>query len=411
MNGLGIRSVGYGLQWFVIVTLLVSNPIARAAASVTLEWDPSPSTNVVGYILYNGAVGGHAINATEVGNQTTATVTNLFGGTTNFFFVLAVDAQKVPSVPSDRVVIELPGIYSPPTISEIPDQVIDQNTASETIFFTIDDAQFSASGLALTATSSNPNLVPSEKIFLGGSGSNRSVIVVPTFGRFGSSMITVTVDDGIATASTSFMLTVSRLSPVYLPFEAESAEVVSPMAVSADPSASGGQFAATADGWHGSVTFTVDMPLFSSCIIWCRVLGPPPPNASFVVSADGGKGDIFDVAPGNATNEWQWSVVKGRGGLSIGLPDGGDPINPRVFSFSAGRHRITFQAREANTDIDQILITNDPDYIPTRIFSTIQLTVPPDQTINELTTLTVTNTATASALSTLPLTYFLDSHA
>src|SRR5436189_6183863 len=119
MNGLGMRSVGCGLQWFVILTLLASNSIARSAASVTLEWDPSPSTNVVGYILYNGAVGGHAINATEVGNQTTATVTNLFGGTTNFFFVLAVDAQKVPSVPSDRVVIELPGMYSPPTISEI----------------------------------------------------------------------------------------------------------------------------------------------------------------------------------------------------------------------------------------------------------------------------------------------------
>ena len=356
MKGLGIWSVGRGLQLFVILTLLASNSIARAALSVTLEWDPSPDTNVVGYVLYNGAIGGHAINATEVGNQTTATVTNLFGGTTNFFFVIAVDAQKVPSAPSERVIIELPGIYLPPTISGIPDQVIDQNTASETIFFTIDDAQFPAGGLTLTATSSNPNLVPLEKIFFGGSGSNRSVIVVPAFGRFGSAMITVTVDDGIATASTSFMLTVSRLSPVYLPFEAESADVVSPMAISADPSASGGQFVATADGWQGSATFTVDMPLFSSCIIWCRVLGPPPPNGSFVVSADGGGADIFDVAPGNATNKWQWSVVKGRGGLFVRLPDGGDPIDPRVFPFSAGRHRLTFQAREANNGIDQILI-------------------------------------------------------
>ena len=161
--------------------------------------------------------------------QTTATITNLFEGTTNFFFVVAVDAQKVPSVPSDRVVIELPGLYLPPTISGIPDQVIDENTASETIFFTIDDAQVPASGLALTATSSNPDLVPGANIDFGGSGSNRSVDVVPTFGRFGSAMITVTVDDGIATASTSFILKVTRLSPIYLPFEAESAVVVSPM--------------------------------------------------------------------------------------------------------------------------------------------------------------------------------------
>src|SRR5438309_6446187 len=175
MNGLGIRSVGCGLQWFVILTLLASNSIARAASSLTLEWDPSPSTNVVGYIVYSGAVGGHAINATEVENQTTATITNLFEGTTNFFFVVAVDAQKVPSVPSDRVVIELPGLYLPPTISGIPDQVIDENTASETIFFTIDDAQVPASGLALTATSSNPDLVPWANIHFGGSSSNRFV--------------------------------------------------------------------------------------------------------------------------------------------------------------------------------------------------------------------------------------------
>ena len=184
MNGLGIRSVGCGLQWFVILTLLASNSIARAASSLTLDWDPSPSTDVVGYILYSGAVGGHAINATEVENQTTATVTDLFGGTTNFFFVVAVNAQKVPSAPSDRVVIELPGIYSPPTISQIPDQIIDENTASETISFTIDDTQFPASDLALTATSSNPDLVPWANIDFGGSGSNRSVIVVPAFGRF-----------------------------------------------------------------------------------------------------------------------------------------------------------------------------------------------------------------------------------
>src|SRR6266550_5734602 len=111
MNGLGLRSVGCGLQLFVgILTLLASNSITRAASNVTLEWDPSPDTNVVSYILYSGAIGGHAIYATEVGEQTTATVTNLFGGTTNIFFVVAFNAQSVPSAPSDRVVIELPGI-------------------------------------------------------------------------------------------------------------------------------------------------------------------------------------------------------------------------------------------------------------------------------------------------------------
>ena len=46
---------------------------------------------------------GNAITAIETGNQTTTTVTNLFGGTTNYFFVVAVDTRQVPSPPSQVV--------------------------------------------------------------------------------------------------------------------------------------------------------------------------------------------------------------------------------------------------------------------------------------------------------------------
>jgi hypothetical protein len=107
----------------IVLALLASSSLVQAALSVTLEWDPSADTNVIGYILYHGAISGNAISAIETGNQTTTTVTNLFGGTTNFFFVVAYDAQRVPSVLSGVLLTEFPGIYLPPSISAIGDQI------------------------------------------------------------------------------------------------------------------------------------------------------------------------------------------------------------------------------------------------------------------------------------------------
>src|ERR1044071_9381935 len=237
-----------GRLFHIVLALLASGSLAEAASSVTLEWDRSADTNVVGYVLYHGAIGGSALKAIEVGNQTTATVTNLFGGTTNFFYVVAFDTEMNPSVPSDVVLASLPWMYLPPTISPVPDQVIDANTNRGPISFPIDDAQLAAGGLLLWATSSNPDLVPEATIVFGGSDSHRTVTVTPAFGQFGSAIITLTVDDGIESSSTSFSLTVNPITPatlLYLSSQAESASLVAPMAVFEDAAAAEGQFIAS----------------------------------------------------------------------------------------------------------------------------------------------------------------------
>jgi hypothetical protein len=112
------RSEGRHLR--IVLALLASSSLVQASFSITVEWDPSPDTNVIGYVLYHGAIGGSAVNAIETGNQPTARVRNLFGGTTNFFYVVAHNTEAVPSVHSKVVVASFPGIYSPPTISAIP---------------------------------------------------------------------------------------------------------------------------------------------------------------------------------------------------------------------------------------------------------------------------------------------------
>lgn len=88
---------------------------------------------------------------------------------------------------------------TPPTISDITDQVTTVNTATSIIAFTVDDTTETAAGsLIVTANSDNTALIPnsSANITLGGSGSgSRTVTVTPVANKSGKAKITVTVDD------------------------------------------------------------------------------------------------------------------------------------------------------------------------------------------------------------------------
>jgi subtilisin-like proprotein convertase family protein len=63
----------------------------------------------------------------------------------------------------------------------------------------------------LSKGSSNPVLVPVANIVFGGSGASRTVTVTPAAGQTGTSVITVTVSDGVDSASDLFVLTVSSV--------------------------------------------------------------------------------------------------------------------------------------------------------------------------------------------------------
>jgi hypothetical protein len=100
-----------------------------------------------------------------------------------------------------------------PTISDIADQSTPANTATAAIPFTVNDADTAATSLVLTATSSNPTLVPVANIVFGGSGSSRTVMVTPASGQVGTATITVKVSDGVLTASDTFVVTVVNSTP------------------------------------------------------------------------------------------------------------------------------------------------------------------------------------------------------
>jgi hypothetical protein len=108
-------------------------------------------------------------------------------------------------------------VNSPPAISQIADQSIPKNRPTNPIPFTVSDQETPGTQLQLSAASSNPSVIPISGLILGGLGNNRTLIIDPTNGRSGMSMVTVTVNDGSSTTAMSFQVTVDVPDPITLP--------------------------------------------------------------------------------------------------------------------------------------------------------------------------------------------------
>jgi len=107
---------------------------------------------------------------------------------------------------SRAFVVTVLQVNDPPTISVITNRTILEDT-TVTIDFTIGDLETALANLVLTASSSNALLTPN--ISFGGSGSNRTVTIVPGTNLSGSANITLAViDTDGASNTTSFVLTI-----------------------------------------------------------------------------------------------------------------------------------------------------------------------------------------------------------
>jgi len=91
-------------------------------------------------------------------------------------------------------------------------QTINEDNSTDFLNFTVGDVESDPATLVVTATSSNPALVPLSNIVLGGTGANRTVKLSPATNQNGSATITLSVSDGNKTASTQFGLVVSPVN-------------------------------------------------------------------------------------------------------------------------------------------------------------------------------------------------------
>lgn len=135
------------------------------------------------------------------GKQRTLTITPVPGREGLATIQLTVrDGQGFESSVSFRVYV------GEPSISSLPNQVSPTNTVLGPLSFTVQDAE-TPNQLVVTAGSSNEALVPSGNILLSGTGSQRTVRVVPAPDVSGTATITLTVSDGTWSIPTSFQVT------------------------------------------------------------------------------------------------------------------------------------------------------------------------------------------------------------
>ncbi|SDF07358.1 Ig-like domain-containing protein [Myxococcus virescens] len=115
------------------------------------------------------------------------------------------------------VTITITPVNDTPTLSPVADQRITAGSSTGDLGFTVGDVETAADNLTVIATSSNTDLVPNEpsNLVLGGSGSSRTLSVVPVASASGSTTITLSVSDGSDTTSTTFTVDVTGLASLY----------------------------------------------------------------------------------------------------------------------------------------------------------------------------------------------------
>ena len=102
---------------------------------------------------------------------------------------------------------------TPPSISNIANVQLNENSSTGPIPFEVGDAETPPADLDVTALSSNLQLIPLSRILLGGLDEARTVEITPEPGQFGVATITLTVtDEGGLFAVESFLVTVLPLN-------------------------------------------------------------------------------------------------------------------------------------------------------------------------------------------------------
>ncbi|MDD9943089.1 MAG: tandem-95 repeat protein [Myxococcales bacterium] len=150
------------------------------------------------------------IDQTDCDNPTISVTpkANQFGSVT-----LTVDVSDGDLSASTSFALMVNAQNDSPTISTVADQTIDEDGSTGVLAFTVDDVETAAGSLSVTATSDNPALVPNSpsNLVLGGSGTSRSVDVVPAANQSGTANITLEVSDGSDSTPETFQVTVDAV--------------------------------------------------------------------------------------------------------------------------------------------------------------------------------------------------------
>jgi REP element-mobilizing transposase RayT len=192
----------------IISTDPASTPTALAAdritaASFNANWTPGTGAYSASYIVQvvqgmNDFLPGNFV-ANQSTTATTLRIPSLSAATAYRYRVIGVNlnGQSAPSAVVDVTTLAA-GINAPPTMDLITDPApLAVNASLQTIPMTgISDGGELTQNISITATSSNPGLIPHPAVTYTSPGTTGSLSFTPTADTVGNSTITVTVNDG-----------------------------------------------------------------------------------------------------------------------------------------------------------------------------------------------------------------------
>jgi len=204
--------VGAALVLFAIAWL----PGARGA-DLILSWTDN-SNNEEGFQIDRSVAGGPFVTIARTGpNVVTYTDKTLLPATFYSYrlraykgalasaFTTVVSATTAAALPSSNGPVSS---NTPPTVTAISSRSLTVGAVTAAIPFTIGDSTTATTALVVSATSSNPAVLPQASLVLGGTGANRTLTLRPP-SAVGSTVITVSVSDGALSATQTFTVSVA----------------------------------------------------------------------------------------------------------------------------------------------------------------------------------------------------------
>ncbi|MFM2090341.1 MAG: hypothetical protein RLZZ127_830, partial [Planctomycetota bacterium] len=185
--------------------LVLPNSVLRGAPFLEVDWEMEQTTppGTGAMIVVQNAGSGMADRFTNLPDQFAPIQV---GGVSFYIDYTAGDGNDIALVPGTAPANTAPGIAGP------GDQTIPEDGATGPLAVVLSDAETLVGSLVLSATSSDPALIPAGGLALAGSGATRSIAITPAADQSGSAVITLGVTDG-GGLSTTFAVTVT-VTPV-----------------------------------------------------------------------------------------------------------------------------------------------------------------------------------------------------
>ena len=165
------------------------------------SYGSSDNTSVVpdANIVLGGSGASRTVQITPAANQSGAAI-------------ITINVSDGVNTTSTPFQVTINTVNDAPTITIVPDQIINEDTQTTALAFTIGDVETAATALTVTKGSSNVALVPNANVVLAGSGASQTIQVTPLPNQFGIAVITINVGDGVNTTPTTFQVTVNSVN-------------------------------------------------------------------------------------------------------------------------------------------------------------------------------------------------------